>query len=337
MGWWNAIWKTRAKEWIYQRLEPSQVAGAASSNAVSAENAYLTIRLASMRIVDVRKGVSTFYGAVHSHISLPHVGGERATFDVVTTPSALQAVDAKHLDRVISVNKTLLGPVPYRGGSVEMEVGLFSVKQANLVGPYLALLESLSSAAGVSFVKAALPFAQPLQQGVALLTGSDDKDILEIGIDSTIEPPVTGYYLVMRAKKGSVNVGQLKVNRDDMRLVDSAGESIGNYPYILIEIAASPKRETWYELPDLQSAYAALKQAVRAGKVSEATEQFAVFKRTALTSEDLLFADAKQIVDGVDQWLKAVLGSPVMTGMKSDSEQPDLPELRQLNIYESEE
>lgn len=334
MGWWNNIWRTQAQTWIFEWLDPSQIPGTPASQPVKAENAYLSVRLASMRVVNVRKSLSTFYGTVHSHISIPHLSGKPASFDVVTTPSALQKVDAKHMDRLIPVNKRLLGPVPYRGGDLEMEVGLFSVKQADLAAPYLDLLATLSEAAGVSYIKAALPFAAPLQKGIQLLTGSDSKDILEIGIAYSSKSPQTGYYLVMRAPKGTMNVRTLRVTSPDNYLVDAAGKSVGDYPYMLIEISASLEREAWFEIPELQNPYAALKEAVRARKVDEVQERFATFKFTVLTSDDLLHTDARKIVDGVDQWLKDILGTgPLMTGADIRGESRNLPDLSELRIY----
>ena len=79
----------------------------------------------------------------------------------------------------------MLGPVPYRGGDIGLEVGLFSIKSADLAKPYLSLMEDISNKAGVSMINTALQFAEPLKNGINLLVGGDVDTLLEIGISNT--------------------------------------------------------------------------------------------------------------------------------------------------------
>jgi hypothetical protein len=284
-----------------------------------------------MRVVNVRTGLSKFYGAVHSFASLPHRGGRTAAFSTITTPAALKSVDAKHLDRVVVVDKRLLGPVPYRGGDVELEVGLFSIKQADLAGPFLSVLESMSDIAGVSFVKAALPFAKPLTEGIQLLTGSDGDSILEVGLAANMKAPMTGYYVVIRGPKGKVDVSKLRLTARDNMLVDAAtGQPLGEYPYIVLEVSASDRREAWFEIDDLKVAHQELDTTVRAGKVEDAKAALAVFRRTALTSDDLVFRDAERIVGDVTREVNIILGNtPTAAGAGRG-----LTPLHELRIYD---
>ena len=69
----------------------------------------------------------------------------------------------------MQLDQRLLGPVPYVGGDIQAEVGLFSVASGDLTGPYLKLLDLLSQAATVSFIGLALPFVEPIKQGINAL------------------------------------------------------------------------------------------------------------------------------------------------------------------------
>ena len=172
----------------------------------------------SARIVNVRQGLTKFYGVVNSSMAVPHLSGASAEFNVITTPAFLKNVDAAHIDRVIQLDQRLLGPIPYRGGQLTLEIGLFSIKAVDLAAPYLEVLETMSKQAGVAFINAALPFAEPLKTGINLLVGGGDSSPLEIGVAASAWTPETGYFVVMRAPKGSVPVKDLRVDPGGLSL-----------------------------------------------------------------------------------------------------------------------
>jgi hypothetical protein len=321
---WDALFRTRASDWTYLELDAAQTPSGVAHQAIQPNAAYLTLTLRSLRIVDVRKGLSRFFGMVHSWASIPHQGSGRAEFQVVTTPGELKNADAKHLDRVIPMEHPLLGPVPYRGGNLSLELGLFSVKAADLLGPFVDVLEGMSKAAGVTFVSAALPFVAPLKQGIELLTGSSGHSILEIGIAKEWQP-TTGYYAIVRAARGDINLSAVRVAADQ-RLVDSDGNAIANYPYLVFSVEATRDRPNWFEIPELKQAHDELNAEVRRGRQTDAEEAFAAFRRAALTSPDLLLEDARTICAQVKAQLAEVLPA-IQTGHAA---QRSLPELKTL-------
>ncbi|RZM18123.1 MAG: hypothetical protein EOO88_41565, partial [Pedobacter sp.] len=83
--------------------------------------------------------------------TLPDATGECSV--TVTAPTAMRDLDPNRLDRIIQSNYRLMGPVPYVGGDIRVEIGLLSVASADLAAPYLQLLETLSDKAGVSYIK----------------------------------------------------------------------------------------------------------------------------------------------------------------------------------------
>ena len=237
MGFWNSLFRKRADDWTYFELAGNQVPTGIEHESIEPDTAYVTLTLRSLRIVDVRKGLKRFYGTVHSWASVSHRDQGRAEFQVLTTPSELKDADSTHLDRVISMERPLLGPTPYRGGGLDLELGLFSVVSADLAGPFLNVLESMSKAAGVTFVSTALPFVGPLTEGIALLIGSSGESILEIGIAKQWEP-TTGYYAIIRVPRGTLQESAVRVG-DDQRLVNEHGDAIADYPYVVFSIEAT--------------------------------------------------------------------------------------------------
>ncbi|HEY8186653.1 MAG TPA: hypothetical protein VIF64_11315 [Pyrinomonadaceae bacterium] len=332
MGWWNKLFKTRAEDWVFQRLKNDQVPEDPKSNDVlSAGEAYLTITLRSMRVVNVRKLATKFYGVVHSFITIDHLSGKDGSFQTVTTPSQLRNIDSQNVDHVIQVNKTLLGPIPYRGGQIGLELGLFSVKEADLAAPFLDVLQSMASQAGVGIVSAALPFAEPIKKGIEAITGTSGDSILEIGVATDLNPPTTGWWVVMRAPKETTIVSELDVTPTDFRLVNKAsGELVKDYPYLVFTVTQSTKRSDWFKLPDLTKPYQKLQDAVRDGDYNAAKDLITTFKRLALTSDDLITDDAKNIGKLVQAKAEEALGATLTSAGKTKI---DLPPLESYQLY----
>lgn len=331
MGFFSKIFKTRAEDWFFAYLEPNQTPSNSPREKVNPDQAYLSLHMKSMRIVNVRKGLNTFYGAIHSFVSLPHRGGQPAEFNVLTTPMKLEELDAKNIDRVISLDKRLFGPVPYRGGDMELEAGLFSIKSADLAKPFISLLEDISALSGVSYISQALPFAEPLKKGVNMLTGSEQDTILEIGLSKEFKEQSieTGYFVVMRAPKGQVDAKGLKVDSTDFRLTDVNGKAIKDFPYIVFELSQDRKRSDWFAIPELQKPFQELRKDVVEGNYTSAEESLKVFRRTVLTCNDLLFADAKKLYAQVERETNETLG----TGTTSAKEW-EFKDLKDYKLYD---
>jgi len=303
MGILEKILKSESTDYTYGALTSGP--GGIPHAPISPNSSYLSITLRSARIVDIRRGWSKFYPVVHSYSSVPHRSGELAEFQVVNSPSKLSELDSSHLDRIINLNHRLLGPTPYRGGDLKMEVGLFSVKSGDLAKPFLGVLETMATAAGVSFVSVAKPFVDPLKKGLELLFGSSDLS-LELGLATTTDRPETEYFFVMRAERGTVKLSDLKV-ADDFRLVDHSDHAVGEYPYLVFSVEASNSRDDFFMIPDIANVYLELQDAARKGKRAEAEEVFSAFRRTALTSPDLLSKDAQKLIETTKEELALAL------------------------------
>ena len=210
---------------------------------------------------------------------------------------------------------------------MNIEIGLFSVKSGDLAKPFLGVLETMALAAGVSFVSVAKPFVDPLKKGLELLTGSSDLN-LEIGLSTSFSKPETGYFFVMRAQRGVINVANLRV-AEDFRLVDNEDQPLGSYPYLVFSVEISDSRDDWFLIPEIASIHAELQSAIRKNKRAEVDEIFSTFKRTALTSPDLLTRDAQRLVKDVEDELTAAMP----TSMTSASTREIRP-LQLIRLFE---
>jgi hypothetical protein len=327
MGLFDGIVFKKADDWIFTPLAVSQTPDRLEAVPVPPNTAYLSVFLRSMRICDVRKGLSHFYGTVHSHISVPHVEKHVIEMDVVSTPGRLRGLKPDDTVDMVAFDQRLFGPVPYRGGDLNFQIGLFSIKGADLTAPYLEVLESMSRAAGVSWWQVARPFVEPLKSGIDLLVGAQGGSSLEVGAYGTWPTPSTGYHLALRAGKGSVDVARLKLG-PDYKLLDASGAPYTAHPYLVLAVTMDEVRPDWFGIPDVSAAYSDLQREARKGDVNAAEQAFQVFRRVVLTSPDLVFQHAKALVREVDDMLKQVLPT---VGTGAALAPPLMPDLTRLS------
>ena len=86
-----------------------------------------------------------------------------------------------------------------------------------------------------------MPFVGPIKKGVELLTGTADTTSLEIGILREYDPPVTGWYALVRVPGGSVKPGELSVSPGNFELLRNGKTGArGSLPPVLHRSRAHP-------------------------------------------------------------------------------------------------
>jgi hypothetical protein len=326
MEWWKDIWTQEASSWAC--LEFGLGSPALDSSVVAPNTGYLSVFLKTLQLRNVRKGLVRFSGAVHSFISIPHLSGNTASFHVFTSPATLQNIDSKNADRILVMDQRLLGPIPYRGGNLSVQIGLFSIKESDVTEAYIKVLESMSKAAGVSYISAALPFVAPLRDGVNLLAGTDSESILEIGLARTFNPIKTGYYAVVREEKQRAKELGLTVASDGS--LYSAGIPYKGAPYLVVGVEMRRERPDWFQIPELAKTYNDLLEALRGGGNNERVRDAGVvFKRTALTSPDLLTVDAQRLV----RQIEADMAEITRPTLRRDPKDRKMRQLTEIELF----
>jgi hypothetical protein len=321
MGFWD-FWTEEAKDYVHGWLEPAQTPSLALK-PVNADASYVTVTLRKMRIVNVRVGFKRFYATVHADMGLWHSSGGRINFKQLIAPPDLKDVSSGSLDRTIVVDKEILGPTPYRGGALDLQLTLLAVKSADLAGPFLEVLTGLASAAGVSYVKMAEPFLKPLSDGIDLLSGTKDATGREIALVASLKPLRAGVYIVARATKGELNLSQVRLAAD-YTLMDASGSPVTEYPYLIVSIEGSPERIDFMGIPEVKAAYAVVKKAVADDDAKAYPEALTVFRRTVLLCDDLLTPHARKLFDEVKQKLDEIMGAPMTARAGGEREVPEL-------------
>jgi len=210
---------------------------------------------------------------------------------------------------------------------VRAEIGLFLVPAAELLDPYLSVVEDVTKLLGVSFVTPVGALMGTAKKAMDLLFGTSGKPVLEIGLATTMAAPVPGNYCVVRAPRDSLRDVPLRL-ADDYRLVRPDGVALRD-PYLVFTIGAGERRHDWAAIPGLTARYADIDDAVADDDQPRAMQALALFRRAALFSPDLLRADGNRIHDLVrEQVLDAFPG----TGTAATAARR-LPPLGDLPLY----
>jgi hypothetical protein len=257
----------------------------------------LRVWLRAARIVDVSRWTRRFHATVHARFAFPdRAAGEWEVIGVIAPDKAFEALDPAHLDRFITVNQPLLGPIPFRG-ELSLEVALFSIVATDLAKPYLDLLSELTNAASISFLTQVKPFIEPIRRGAELLFRGNDAQ-LEIGLDRRDRQVRVGNIMVARAPKGSLAQSSYSLDPTDFRLIDREGKPVQEFPFLVIGIEASTERPDYPTIPEIKTGWEAVRSAASEGHpVEEVRQRFDQLRRAIWLSPDLIQTDKKRIAD----------------------------------------
>ncbi|MEU8241758.1 hypothetical protein AB0C07_26200 [Actinoplanes missouriensis] len=325
---WDRIRRTPAEDWHFEHIPPERAPADGAHHVVGAEGGYVSAHLTAMRLSEVRIGTKRLYASVTSLFTADTLAGTRAEFLTVSTPEMLRDADAANLDRVVVAGKRLLGPIPYRGGDISAEIGLFAVPSADLLDPYLDLVEQVSTFAGVSFVPAAKSLVPTAKAALDAIFGSSASPSLEIGVAKNFSTVTTGYYCVVRIPRSGAAPAGLRVAADG-RLERADGSEVTE-PYLVFQISADTRRDDWAMIPDLQSGYERIRQAARFGDLRLANAEMAVFERAAIFSPDLLPEDGRRIADAVRSRIQ--LAFPQTATARTDPHTDVMPAFADLAV-----
>lgn len=345
MGWVKDLLRKEPDETFFGPVEPapSEVMPPPSPSSLPAgtvvepESAYLYLSVEAMRISAVRIRGRAFHGSVTSTCGI-QTGSGQAELVTVAAPSALRGLDPKHLDRVITGKMPLISAVPYLGGGLDTEIGLFAVPEQYLLGPYLDFLGDVAAVTSaflpVPGAVAAAALLPAVRRGLDQLFGAETGATIELGVLRSLDPPVTGYCAAVRGvsePSGGFRVGAAG------RLLDHDGAEV-HAPYLVLRLDARTQCDTWRDIPEVRAAYHDLNTAVRHGEIPSAKSALERFRRMAVSSTGLLPQDAVRLHAKMVEFANRNLfetGTGALTSANGINGKgvPSLPDLTDINLY----
>jgi hypothetical protein len=212
------------------------------------------------------------------------------------------------LDRIVNLNYPLLGPIPYRGGDLELLIALVAIKATDYGDQLLDVLGTLSQLTGTGELKAALPFLQPLKRGIEGLFGMQDLAV-HLGVHDTFTSGTStpnrlmpGYRVVMDGTDSQTNSDTLWVRNG--RLCGGpnlkSATPFEGADYFLFYLEKVGMRGD--DIPSVREAWdATIEKAVQSSD-QEVDLALSAFKASVLTSPDLIWSDQQaRILDLIER------------------------------------
>jgi hypothetical protein len=329
MSWFSQIVDTiagqRSVDFVFT---PALMVGTKAPNpqTLPVDDCYIDLRVSSVRIPKSRKFTSNFYGVVHAFTTVVRERKVAAETAAVLAPKNLYNVDPAHANRAVMVDERVMGLMPWRGDVLKLELGLFSVKAADLVEPYVDFLGKLAGTTGVGCVSAVTPFVPLIKDGIQLLTGPKGGATLEVGISKNFDG-VTGTYALIGRDKADFDMSKLSVDPSDHKLLFN-NQPLDNVAYLVFEIRMTDRQPGYGSIPELSDAFDAV---ANAAKEADAREALVVLKRKLLWSPDLITTDATKLYQMIKDRVDRTYGA----GLTADEGGSALPKtLAEVKLYD---
>jgi hypothetical protein len=157
-----------------------------SGKEMKPDECYVELYVESLRLAKARRFATKFDGVIYSFASLAREGTVRAQSASVTKPQNLANLDANNLGQVITFQKRMMRPVPWRGGTLALELGLFSVKTGNLLSPLINYVAKIAEKAGSTSLIKLDPFFPLITEGLDMIAGQKADTEIELAIDTDL-------------------------------------------------------------------------------------------------------------------------------------------------------
>ncbi len=311
------IWKIFTKKGehlFWQRLEKDQI-DQDNYEEFSIENdqAYFLVRLKEMYIRNTRILWRKYYPLLHGFV---HYGGKED--HAVAGPGQLKELGEANLDRVITLNYRLCGPIAYKGGDVQVLLGLYSVPAEEALGLLINMVSQVATLGGLA-VQQAAQIANTVKKGVEDIIGMNEAR-LELGLNDTFyqhNPFRAGYYVGIKAPKDQIAVNRLWLVKGRLMKGEypQASKSFEDYDYFVMEIERRLHRDDWPGLPGIAEMQGKFAGVMRdpglqvTQKRERLRDLWPEFTQTLGDSPFLVKPDREQIANDVSQDLKNRLQS----------------------------
>lgn len=233
----------------WHRLPDDHVIGASTGQEIASNDAYFVVRLSEMYLGRSRTLWRKFYPLVHAFTT--HNGAEEHE---IAGPGQLRELGESNLDRVISLNTRMAGPTAFKGGDVDILVGLYSVPGDDAARALISTVGAIADLPGIN--------QQPVAQILDLFKTSVDSLLglsetrIRLGVrDSFFQnnPLRAGFHVGIGASVNNVPLDTLWIK--DGHLLTGPNPVVAtpysDYDYMVVEVERREHRDDWPRVPGL--------------------------------------------------------------------------------------
>lgn len=272
---------------------------------LTTEESYLRLRLARMFLKHRRELFKTKYPVVNALMRFSGLDG-KVEVNYVAKPELAGDSEESRLDDVVSLDQTLLGPVLYRGGDLELLLGLYAAPADDWAQRFISLAEGVSALTLNATLTTAISMASTIKSSIENSMASDGLD-LKLGLDKELKENVwlaPGYLVMISAPDETVDDENLRVDDGELRTRD--GKIYTDHDYIVLAIEVTEQRSDWQSLGYGRLWQDLLETAADVDDVERVKEAYTTFTGAIMSSSDLSWKDRSRIVSLAQQRVKAI-------------------------------
>jgi hypothetical protein len=259
------------------------------------EETYVRLRLTRMFLQHQREVFKTHYPVVHAVTSFAGLEGPiEAGF--VARPELAGDGRETDLDQVVTLDQTVLGPVLYRGGDLDLLIGLYAAPADDWAQRFIGLAEGISQLTLNAALTTAISMASTVQKAVEETLGGDGFS-LRLGLDQELRENqwlAPGYLVMIAAPEEDVDYEALVV--EDGELLTQYGQVYNDHDYIVLAVELTDTRSDWQSLGYGHQWQNLLQTAAEAENVQQVKDAYLIFSGAIMSSEALSWSDRSAIV-----------------------------------------
>ena len=295
----NKVFAAAAEQRLYHAIPGDHISPSIPQADFKPNKCYFRIWLNDMFLAQKRVGYKAYSPIVHATCRFNYDGATR-DLRLVMGPGQSQILDAAR-DRTVNLNYPLLGPVPYLGGDVELQLALVALQSADYGDQLLDILGELSQLTGSGEIRSALALLQPLKKGIEGLFGLQKYEV-KLGVHDTLSSAAgspnrlqAGYQVVMGVTDDRIDPATLWVQEGRLfRGTDlRSATPFDAADYLLFSVERIDSRGN--DIPSVQQAYSAtIARALSDKRVLDRARS--AFVEVVLASPDLIGIDKRQLI-----------------------------------------
>ncbi|MGE0494262.1 MAG: hypothetical protein AB7S38_33935 [Vulcanimicrobiota bacterium] len=233
---------------------------------------YVKIRARAATLDEDKWYWRRYFASVRSQISILDASdGEWKQVSCLGDPNVFQKEHGEDHQRIMIFNQPLLGPAPYVGGGIRLNLALVKAKleDDNLTQPFFQVLASVTKIAGVSVPANADEYSETIMSGVESVLQFRD-NVLEVSYSTVLERPQAGHYVIYKANNRAIDnefINKVTTMVRDCTWADPteattklisrvpAGFQREDLSMMLVEVTHTTHREDWFSLKELSKPY----------------------------------------------------------------------------------
>lgn len=276
----------------------------ADPDRLTNEETYLRLRLSRIYLKDRRVLLQTKYPVVNTAMRF---AGQEGLVEVqfVARPDLAGDTNKARLDEIVTLDQTVLGPVLYRGGDMELMLGLYAAPADDWAKRFISLAESVSQLTLNAPLATAVSMAGAIKKSLEDSLSGDGLD-LKLGLDMELKENVTlapGHLVMIGAPEKDVEPTSLRVENGELMRGDTV---YTDHDYIVLAIESSRTRSDWMVLGYAGAWKKILTVAANADDIEQVKTEYLKFVGMIQSSDDLSLSDRDAILIKAQERIKTI-------------------------------